>query len=72
MEKIFLKQKELSKRWGLSDRTLERWRWLGQGPAFLKIGGRVLYRLDDIIAYETNSMRISTSDIGGHYGTINA
>ena len=35
-----LNQIELSRRWSLSPRTLERWRWLGQGPRYLKIGGR--------------------------------
>jgi hypothetical protein len=47
-----LNQIELSRRWSLSPRTLERWRWLKQGPDYLKIGGRVVYRLDDIEAYE--------------------
>lgn len=47
-----LNQIELSRRWGLSPRTLERWRRLGQGPRFLKIGGRVLYRLEDVEAVE--------------------
>jgi hypothetical protein len=47
-----LNQVELSRRWSLSPRTLERWRWLGQGPAYLKIGGRVVYRIADIEAYE--------------------
>jgi hypothetical protein len=28
----------------MSERTLERWRWLGQGPRFLKLGGRVAYQ----------------------------
>ena len=45
-----LNQVELSRRWSISPRTLERWRWLGQGPQFLKIGGRVVYRLEDIEA----------------------
>lgn len=36
----------------LSPRTLERWRWLGQGPRYLKVGGRVVYRLEDIIEFE--------------------
>ena len=27
-----LNQIELSRRWRLSPRTLERWRWLKQGP----------------------------------------
>jgi len=31
---------------------LERWRWLGQGPRYLKIGGRVVYRLEDVEAFE--------------------
>lgn len=45
-------QVDLARRWNVSPRTLERWRWLGQGPQYLKIGGRVVYRLDDIEAYE--------------------
>jgi hypothetical protein len=39
---------------------LERWRWTGQGPRFLKIGGRVVYRLCDIEAYEAEQLRTST------------
>ena len=27
-----LNQIELSRRWRISPRTLERWRWLGEGP----------------------------------------
>jgi hypothetical protein len=56
-----LHQVELARRWKLSPRTLERWRWLGQGPRHLKIGGRVVYRLDDIEAFEAASVRDSTS-----------
>ena len=47
-----LNQVELSRRWSLSPRTLERWRWENVGPRYLKIGGRVVYRLEDIDAYE--------------------
>lgn len=50
-----LNQVELSRRWSLSPRTLERWRWLGLGPAYLKIGGRVVYQLEDIEAFEAQS-----------------
>jgi hypothetical protein len=53
-------QIELARRWSISPRTLERWRWLGQGPQFLKIGGRVVYRLADIEAYEADRLRSST------------
>lgn len=45
-------QEELARRWRVSPRTLERWRWLGQGPAFLRLGGRVAYTLQDVEAYE--------------------
>ena len=53
MEQIeCLSSKLLARRWGLSHRTLERWRHDGTGPAFLKIGGRIMYRLEDIQAFE--------------------
>ena len=47
-----INQVELSRRWRLSPRTLERWRYRGTGPQYLKVGGRVVYRLDDIEAFE--------------------
>ena len=60
-----LNQVELSRRWSLSPRTLERWRWFGEGPAYLKIGGRVVYRLEDVEAYEAENLRASTSAAAG-------
>jgi hypothetical protein len=56
-----LNQIDLSRRWSLSPRTLERWRWLREGPVYLKIGGRVLYRLEDIEAYEAKQRRASNA-----------
>ena len=58
-----LNQIELSRRWSLSPRTLERWRWLGQGPRYLKIGGRVVYRLEDVEAYEAERTHSSTPNV---------
>ena len=52
-----LNQIELSRRWTVSPRTLERWRWRNEGPVYLKIGGRVAYRLDDIETFETQQAR---------------
>ena len=52
-----LNQSELAKRWSLSTRTLERWRWQRTGPRFLKAGGRVVCRLEDIESYETAQLR---------------
>ena len=59
-----LNQTELAARWSISARTLERWRWTGEGPAFLKIGGRVVYRLEDVLAYEQARQRRSPADRG--------
>jgi predicted site-specific integrase-resolvase len=56
-----LNQKQLAERWGISPKTLERWRWLGQGPKFLKLGGRIVYRLEDIEALEQEQLRSCTS-----------
>jgi hypothetical protein len=52
-----LNQIELASRWNISPRTLERWRWLKLGPPYLKLGGRVAYRLEDIEAYEVERLR---------------
>lgn len=48
----FLNQKQLARRWGLSPRTLERWRCQGRGPDYFKLVGRVSYRLSDVEAFE--------------------
>ena len=47
-----LRQAEVAQRWSVSHRTLERWRWTGAGPRFLKIGGRVVYRVEEVEAFE--------------------
>jgi predicted site-specific integrase-resolvase len=56
-----LNQVEVAKRWGFSPRTLENWRCRGEGPRFLKIGGKVVYRLEDVEAFEQNQLRAKTA-----------
>ena len=56
-----LSGKRVARRWAVSHRTLERWRWMGCGPRYLKIGGRVVYRLADIEAYEAAQLRNATN-----------
>lgn len=56
-----LNQNELAERWNVSPRSLERWRWRGEGPKFLKLGGRVVYRLHDVEIYEAEQLRDSTA-----------
>jgi predicted site-specific integrase-resolvase len=58
-----LKQSELAERWNMSPRTLERWRWLGQGPRSVKIGGRVRYPVDAVEAFEAEQRRAHTAEI---------
>lgn len=59
---LFLNQTELSRRWKISPRTLERWRWLGTGPRYHKIGGRVVYKNSDIEEFENSRSFTSTMD----------
>lgn len=56
-----INQVQLSDRWGISQRTLDRWRAIGWGPVFLKMGCRVIYRVEDIEAFELQHLRKSTS-----------
>ncbi len=57
---VHLDQNELAERWSLSPRTLEQWRWRGVGPRYLKLGGRVIYRLSDVEAFEAERLHAST------------
>lgn len=52
-----LTESDLALRWHKSIRTLKRWRAEGYGPAYLRIGGTVLYRLADIRAFEDRVRR---------------
>jgi hypothetical protein len=57
MSPTYLTQVELAVRWRISPRTLERWRWAGDGPRFIKIGGLVRYRLEDVEGFEAEQLR---------------
>jgi hypothetical protein len=59
-----LNQLDLSRRWALSPRTLERWRWLGVGPRFLKVGKRVVYPLAEVEAFEAVRLHDRTVEPG--------
>lgn len=47
-----VKEGELAERWKTSHRTLQRWRKLGYGPRWLKIGAGIRYPLTEILAFE--------------------
>jgi predicted site-specific integrase-resolvase len=43
--------KEAAKLLGLAVQTLRNWRFLGKGPAYVKLGRRITYRLQDLETY---------------------
>lgn len=58
---IALNETELATRWGISVKTLRRWRQDQLGPVFCKFGARVTYLITDIEAFERRVSRHSTS-----------
>ena len=64
----YLRTAEAARFLGLSPRTLEKHRIYGTGPAYRKIGARVVYSVADLNAWAERGTRISTSDPG--VGTV--
>ena len=58
--RIALDENELANRWGLSVKTLRRWRQTQLGPIFCKMGARVTYLINEVEAYERKVSRFST------------
>jgi hypothetical protein len=48
----FITQEQLAERWLMSTATLERDRSLKQGVKYLKLGGLIRYKLQDVLDYE--------------------
>jgi predicted DNA-binding transcriptional regulator AlpA len=57
-----LNENELAQRWGLSPKTLQRWRSEGRGPRYLKLSKRVSYPLDSVFEFERSALHDSTSE----------
>lgn len=64
----YLRTPEAARFLGLSGRTLEKHRTYGTGPAYRKLGGRVVYALEDLQAWANRGAKTSTSDPGA--GTV--
>lgn len=64
----YLRTPEAARFLGLSGRTLEKHRTYGTGPAYRKLGGRVVYALEDLQAWAERGAKKSTSDPG--LGTV--
>lgn len=61
----FLRTPEAARFLGLSGRTLEKHRTYGTGPAYRKLGGRVVYSIDDLQTWADRGAVTSTSDPRG-------
>jgi hypothetical protein len=64
----YLKTPDAAIHLGLSARTLEKHRCYGTGPVFRRLGGRIVYAIDDLEAWAALGSRRSTSDPG--IGTV--
>jgi hypothetical protein len=58
----FLNTRGLAERWMCSIRKIEQQRMSGDGPAYVKIGGQVLYDADVVRAYEAENTFDSTAE----------
>ncbi|MDR0967740.1 MAG: helix-turn-helix domain-containing protein [Rickettsiales bacterium] len=48
----YLTEAELATLWGMKRNTLQKWRSLGVGPAYIKRVGRIVYRKDALAEFE--------------------
>jgi len=60
----YLRTPEAARMVGLSIRTLEKHRIYGTGPRYSKLGGRVVYSVEDLQAWVSRGTKSSTSDPG--------
>ena len=60
----YVRTPEAARFLGLSGRTLEKHRTYGTGPRYAKLGGRVVYRVEDLQAWADRGSKASTSDPG--------
>jgi predicted chitinase len=60
-----LTQAQLAQRLGVSQRTLEGWRYRGKGPAYLRLEGRIAYRLTDVERFEIGCLQTGAGTRSG-------
>jgi hypothetical protein len=61
-EQVLLEQDEAAEILRWKPRTLERKRWEGSGPPYIKLGKKILYDREDVLAWARSHRRTSTSD----------
>ena len=53
---------EAAELFNISPKSLEKWRCVGGGPRFIRIGRLVRYRAEDLADFIDRNARVSTSD----------
>lgn len=57
----FLTSRQVAERWKLTPETMKKWRCAGKSPPYRKMGGRILYKAEDIKKFEDDALRYHTS-----------
>ena len=60
----FMRTPEAAHYLSLSHRTLEKHRTYGTGPKYRRLGGRIVYAIEDLRAWADLGVKRSTSDPG--------
>lgn len=55
-------EQQLCKLWSITLDTLRKWRLTGYGPIYIKVGGAVRYRPEDVRAFEQQTMYRSSGE----------
>ncbi|WNO10514.1 helix-turn-helix domain-containing protein [Teredinibacter sp. KSP-S5-2] len=59
LPKSLLTQEEVAFHFGVTVRTIQRWRSDDIGPAYLQYPGKVMYLKEDVEAYEREFIRVT-------------
>jgi len=57
-----LTEEQVADQLSITTNTLRKWRWLGKGPAFIKIGAAVRYEADTLATFIKSNIKTSTSE----------
>jgi len=65
MAREFLSRTQAAAYIGMKPNTLDKWRYQGEGPRFLKLGSAIRYERSDLDAYLDSCKRSNTSEVVG-------